>query len=83
MMISTCPNCQGKNLFASSHNTPANSLFMQLLPKSTPGRFRVVVCKDCGLTSLFASMLDVQDLRAPHWEKIEDGVLGRPLGLND
>ena len=84
MAAATCPDCGSAELYRSALNTPANGLFgPTLLPGSSSGRFRVVVCKDCGLTSFFASTVDVQDLGEPHWSKIEDGVLGRPLGLEE
>jgi predicted nucleic-acid-binding Zn-ribbon protein len=84
MRISKCPSCGGSDLYCSARNTPANGLFgPNLLPKSSPGRFRVVVCKDCGLTSLFASVVDTQALGGPSWERLVEGVSNRPLGLKE
>jgi predicted nucleic-acid-binding Zn-ribbon protein len=82
MAFTKCPNCGGSRLYRSAQNTPANGLFgPNLLPKLSPGRFRVVVCKDCGLTSLFASVVDIEGLSAPEWEPMVDGISARPLGL--
>ena len=82
MVFMKCPSCGGSDLYRSAQNTPATGLFgPSLLPKLSPGRFRVVVCKDCGLTSLFASTSDVQGLSGPEWERMVDGVSSRPLGL--
>ena len=45
--------------------------------------FRAVVCKDCGLMSLFASIVDRQSVSEPEWALVpEDAPSGRPLGLN-
>lgn len=80
---STCPSCGGRELYRSIHTTAANAAFgPNLLPESASGRFRVVVCRDCGLTQLFASTLDTEALSAsPSWERTSD--LRGPLGLKD
>jgi predicted nucleic-acid-binding Zn-ribbon protein len=82
MTASKCPNCGGSDLYRSSQSTPANGVFgPNLLPALSSGRFRVVVCKDCGLTNLFASTVDTQALRGPEWERVDEGLSSRPLGL--
>jgi len=81
MTISPCPNCAGSNLYRSVHTTPATGLFgPNLLPKLPMGRFRVIVCKDCGLTRLFASSINTEALGGPGWERVTDEPSG-PLGL--
>ena len=84
MAVSKCPSCGGSQLFRSKHSAPFRGRFgPDLLPGLTPGTFRVVVCKDCGLTSLFASVLDRQSLVGPEWEVVSaDGLSSRPLGLD-
>ena len=82
MPFTKCPSCGGSRLYRSAQHTDASGMLgPNLLPKSSPGRFRVVVCKDCGLMSLFARMLDIEGLRAPEWEPMGDGISNRPLGL--
>ena len=78
----TCPHCGGHELYRSVQTTAANGLFgPRLLPKFGSGRFRVVVCRDCGLTQLFASTLDSRALGASaEWESMAD--LRGPLGLS-
>ena len=84
MAFRKCPSCGGSDLYRSVQNTPAKGLFgPDLLPKSSPGRLRVVVCKDCGLMSLFASTSDIRGLSAAEWEPMIDGVSSRPLGLEE
>jgi predicted nucleic-acid-binding Zn-ribbon protein len=79
--MTKCPNCGGQELYRSTGTTPARGLFgPDLLPESAAGRFRVVVCKDCGMTTLFASALDTQALSRPGWEKVLNAP--GPLGLN-
>ena len=71
MTVSKCPNCGSSDLYRSVHETSANGGFgPRLLPELSWGRFRVVVCKDCGLTRLFASTLDTQALSGPGWESV-------------
>jgi predicted nucleic-acid-binding Zn-ribbon protein len=71
MASTKCPSCGGSRLYRSAQNTSAiGHLGPNLLPGLSPGLFRVVVCKDCGLTSFFASDLDLGGLRAPEWEPI-------------
>ncbi len=79
---SKCPNCGSQELYRSTGTTPARGLFgPDLLPDSVSGRFRVIVCKDCGLTTFFASTLDTETLSdRSGWEKLLN-VRG-PLGLN-
>jgi predicted nucleic-acid-binding Zn-ribbon protein len=82
MTVSKCPNCGGSDLYRSAQSTPASGMFgPNLLPALSPGRFRVVVCKDCGLTNFFASNVDRQSLHGPEWERLYGGVSSRPLGL--
>ena len=82
MMVSKCPNCGGSDLYRSVQTTPANGMFgPNLLPKLSSGRFRVVVCKDCGLTRLFASTVDTQALSSREWERVSEDVSSHPLGL--
>jgi hypothetical protein len=82
MAFAKCPSCGGSRLYRSAQNTPAKGLLgPNLLPHLDPGWFRVVVCKDCGLTSLFASLSDTEALRAPEWEPMVGGISNRPLGL--
>ncbi len=82
MAVAKCPDCGGSDLYRSTQNTPANGLFGPvLLPRSSPGRFRVVVCKDCGLTRLYASTVDTQELPTGGWEPVSEP--SRPLGLTE
>jgi hypothetical protein len=84
MAFTKCPSCGGSDLYRSAQNIPANGGFgPNLLPNSSPGRVRVVICKTCGLMSLFASTSDIQALSGPHWERMVDGVSSRPLGLRE
>jgi hypothetical protein len=84
MAVSKCPSCGGSQLFRSKHSTAARGLLgPDLLPRSSPGKFRAMVCKDCGLVSLFASLLDRKSLGGPEWELVSsDGLSSRPLGLD-
>jgi hypothetical protein len=68
-------------MYRSAETTPASGLFgPNLLPRSASGRFRIVVCADCGLTQFFASTLDSRSLKHnPGWERIGDAR--GPLGL--
>jgi hypothetical protein len=56
----TCPNCDGTNLYASSHKVGsgggafAPNYLPGLNELGAPARLRVVVCIDCGLTRFFA-----------------------------
>jgi predicted nucleic-acid-binding Zn-ribbon protein len=82
MAVAKCPDCGGADLYRSAQNTPANGMFGPvLLPLSAPGRFRVVVCKDCGLTRLYASTVDTQELPRDGWEHVSEPT--RPLGLTE
>ncbi len=84
MAFRKCPSCGGSRMYRSAHNTPANGVLgPHLLPTLSQGQFRVVVCKDCGLMSLFASLMDTEVLTAPEWEPITDGISNRPLGLSE
>ena len=48
MTVSKCPNCGGSDLYRSEQSTPASGMFgPNLLAALSPGRLRVVVCKDC------------------------------------
>jgi len=80
---STCANCGSPETYRSSLSTQANGMFgPNLLPRSASGRFRIVVCAECGLTQLFASTLDTSALKqSPGWERVSD--LRGPLGLKD
>ena len=57
---STCPECDGRNLFRSVKTIDAGGGYA---PDYLPGlgrwyrgaRFQIVVCKDCGLTRFFAA----------------------------
>ena len=81
MAAAKCPDCGGFDLYRSKQNTPANGLFgAVLLPHSSPGRFRVVVCKDCGLTRFYASTVDTRQLPSNDWEPLSQP--SRPLGLS-
>jgi predicted nucleic-acid-binding Zn-ribbon protein len=82
MAFSKCPSCGGSRLYRSAQHTNANGgIGANLLPNLSPGLFRVVVCKDCGLTNLFASALDLEVLRPPEWEPMDDGISARTHGL--
>ena len=82
MAVANCPDCGGADLYRSTQNTPANGLFGPvLLPRSSSGHFRIVVCKDCGLTRLYASTVDIQALPGRGWEHVSEP--SRPLGLTD
>ena len=84
MKHSRCSSCGGEDLYVSPESAAANGLLgPNLLPKLGPGRFRIVVCKDCGLTQMFASMLDRQALGGAGWERLADGLSSRPLGLDE
>ena len=81
--VSTCPNCGSLERYRSTETTSAGGLFgPNLLPHSAAGRFRIVVCSDCGMTQLFASALDARALKSsPEWERVADAR--GPLGLAD
>lgn len=82
MSVVRCPDCGGSDLYRSAQNTSANGLGGPfLLPHLSPGRFRVVVCKDCGLTRFYASTVDIQTLPRDGWEHVAQS--GGPLGLAD
>jgi predicted nucleic-acid-binding Zn-ribbon protein len=84
MKVADCPNCGGSELYRSVSTTPAKGWFgPDLLPQLEWGQFRVVVCKDCGLTRLFASAVDRRALGTGAWERLVDGAGpgSRPLGL--
>jgi predicted nucleic-acid-binding Zn-ribbon protein len=81
MTISKCPNCGGSNQYARAQ-VPANGAFgPHLLPKLRPGRFYIVICKDCGLTRFFASRVDTQSL-SNKWKRVADVVPMDPLGMS-
>lgn len=57
--LSACPNCGGGNLFQSRKTMSAGGGYApNYLPGLgtllSAGRFRTVVCRDCGLTRFFA-----------------------------
>jgi len=81
MAAAKCPDCGGSELYRSKQNTPANGKLFGpvLLPHSSPARFRVVVCKDCGLTRFYASTVDIRQLPGGGWEPVSQPT--RPLGL--
>lgn len=82
MKVSNCPNCGGADLYRSVRSTSANGpLGPHLLPDSSPGHLRVVVCRNCGLMRLFASSLDLQSLSSREWERVVEPT--GPLGLGD
>jgi predicted nucleic-acid-binding Zn-ribbon protein len=84
MSVSPCSNCGGSDLYRSVQSTPANGLFGPVLLPGLPGhRFRVVVCRDCGLTRLFASTVDTEALSSGGWERVVEGQATGPLGLKD
>ena len=84
MTVSTCPNCGSSQVYRCVHETSASGGFgPNLLPELSWARFRVVVCKDCGLTRLFASAVDRQALSSPGWERVSDVVSSGPLGPGD
>lgn len=80
MQTTTCSNCGGSEHYATGDSTPANGVVgPHLLPKLSMGRFRVVVCVDCGLTRFFVTRGDLQALKASSaWSRVEPS---RPLGL--
>jgi len=81
MKVSKCSNCGGADLYRSVESTSASGRFgPDLLPQLPMARFRVVVCKTCGLTSFFAQTVDTEALSGPTWERLSDGAAG-PLGL--
>jgi len=79
MTASKCPNCGGVEFYRRV-NAIANGWVVRLLPKLMPGRFEIVMCKDCGLTRFFASHEDRRDASSK-WERVSSDAPDRPLGL--
>jgi hypothetical protein len=74
--VSPCPNCGGGNLFRSRKSVSAGGGYA---PNYLPGlgsffmagRFRLVVCRDCGLTRYFAEPKAVGRLAdSSRWERV-------------
>jgi predicted nucleic-acid-binding Zn-ribbon protein len=84
MTVSKCPNCGSLEMYRSRRTTAARGLLgPNLLPglSAARGRFRVVVCRDCGLTRLFAGVMDRDALGSSQaWERVSDAK--GPLGLD-
>ena len=55
----TCPNCSGRNLFEGPDVYAGGGHAPNYLPGLgswwKPESFRLVICRDCGLTRFFAS----------------------------
>ena len=72
----TCPNCDGTNLYVSSHKVGSGSVFApNYLPGldklGGPARLRVVVCIDCGLMRFFTdSDITSRILESKHWQRL-------------
>ena len=82
MKVSDCPNCGGSDLYRSLGTASANAWSgPNLLPHLQWDQFRVVVCRECGLTRLFASPSVRQDLAGGNWERLVGGAGVGPLGL--
>ena len=74
--ISPCPNCGGGNLFRSNKAISAGGGYA---PNYLPGlgrllgsgRFRVVVCRDCGLSRFFAEREATDQLTdSAKWKRV-------------
>jgi predicted nucleic-acid-binding Zn-ribbon protein len=72
----TCPNCDGTNLYASSHKVSSGVYAPNYLPglnklAAPAARFRVVVCTDCGLMRFFTdSDVTSQIPESKHWLRL-------------
>ena len=78
MRISACPGCGGANLYRSIKPVGSGGGHA---PNYLPGlgsflrtaRFDVVVCRDCGLTRLYAAAEALEKLGdSPRWERVPE-----------
>lgn len=71
-----CPDCGGHNLFKSAKRISAGGGYApDYLPKLgkwyQAAKFRIVVCKDCGLTRFFADEEGLAKLGSgPAWQRV-------------
>jgi len=73
--VAPCPNCGGSNLYRSARGISSGGGYA---PNYLPGlggffvsgRFRLVVCRDCGLTRFFADKDATERLAdSAKWER--------------
>jgi predicted nucleic-acid-binding Zn-ribbon protein len=74
MRIAPCPNCGSENLYRSKPVSAGGGHAPNYLPGLggflTAARFRIVVCKACGLTRFFASAQATEKVTdAKAWER--------------
>lgn len=73
MKISPCPNCGGAQLYRSEGVSAGGGYAPNYQPGLggffKPAKFRLVMCRDCGLTRFFASKEATDKLaESQHWE---------------
>lgn len=74
MRITPCPNCGSENLYRSKPVSAGGGHAPNYLPGLggflSAEKFRIVVCKACGLTRFFASAAAMQKVSdAKQWER--------------
>jgi hypothetical protein len=81
----TCPNCDGTNLYVSSHKVSSGGFYApNYLPglnklAAAPTRLRVVVCIDCGLMRFFTdSDVTSRIPESKHWLRLVVSQPNRP-----
>jgi predicted nucleic-acid-binding Zn-ribbon protein len=72
---STCPECGRSNLYLSKEVSSGGGYAPNYLPGLgsflSSAKFRVIVCKDCGLTRFFASKKALDKLpESSQWNKL-------------
>jgi len=69
--ISPCPNCEGSNLYQTDDVSSGGGYAPNYLPRLggmfSRAKFRIVVCRDCGLTRFFAQKEAVSRLDGAKW----------------
>ena len=73
--IAPCPNCRGTNLFRSTEVSAGGGHAPNYLPGLggffVPGKFILVLCRDCGLTRFFARPEATAKLEeSPKWTRV-------------
>jgi len=60
-------------LYRSLLPAQANGMFSNFLPGLSAGAFSVVVCRDCGLTRLYAIRAAANELpNSDQWERVDE-----------
>ncbi|MCC7012760.1 MAG: hypothetical protein IT454_09385 [Planctomycetes bacterium] len=73
--VAPCPNCGGSNLYRSQLLRAGGGYAPNYLPDLgsfwAVARFKLVVCRDCGLTRWFAQPPALEKLdTSDHWEPV-------------